>query len=373
MSSITATARLFLLSLGLGATLSCAMREVNEKAPNQASEPVAATTFSTRGPGALAGELVRFMRAGIETRSPNHSFFGPLDEGRSGAPFDGSYDWHSAVIAHWALLVHARTAADEGLEAWLMERLDLEALAHHASLLDRRARAAASPGEADRKLLVARMTFPYDEGWFLMLLAERAKRIDGLEVQRIREAVERRLLDALEERPFPENLGLGRAERQAGQERYCGFYGSSLFLYVQLRWAGSITARGSSRLDQWREETLAPREAGINAVEDPHGYDFLWPPALLALANEVDPQHTQSDYEPPVFDGWPDSVRVATVHVLGMELSRVWPMTVTPLDYAERVDALLARDDLWREDFAACSHWIPQFLFIGEWLRRGRP
>lgn len=373
MPPIPALVHVFLLSLGLAVTLSCATEKGHGVHSTNASGEVAGSRYSTRRPGVRERDLVRLMRAGIETRSPNHSVFTALDEERAGSPFDGSYDWHSAVIAHWALLVHARTAADEGLEAWLMDRLDLDALAHHATLLDRRARAAASPGDADRNLLVARMTFPYDEGWFLMMLAERAKRSDGGEFQRIREAVEGRLLDALEKRPFPENLGLGRAEREAGQERYCGFYGSSLFLYLQLRWAGPITAQGGSRLDQWREETLAPQGARINAVEEPHGYDFLWPPALLALADEIHPQPALSRYEPADFEGWPDSVRVATVHVLGMELSRVWPMTVDPRDYAERVDSLLARDELWREDFAACSHWIPQFLFIGEWLRRGRP
>ena len=129
------------------------------------------------------------------------------------------------------------------------------------------------------------MTFPYDEGWFLMMLAERAKRSDGGEFQRIREAVEGRLLDALEKRPFPENLGLGRAEREAGQERYCGFYGSSLFLYLQLRWAGPITAGGpgssSGVKRRSRRESGDQRRGGAPRIRLPLA------PALLALADEI--------------------------------------------------------------------------------------
>ncbi|MEE2941266.1 MAG: hypothetical protein VX460_12830, partial [Planctomycetota bacterium] len=233
--------------------------------------------------------------------------------------------------------------------------------------------AAASPAGGARALLVAQRTCPTAAGGFLMGLAARARRGDGSELLPMREAVEARLLDALERRPFPENLGLDPVEKEEGQQLFCGFYGSSLFLYLQLRWAGPVTSEGDARLDAWRDESLTPMRRSIQAMEQPHGYDFLWPPALLALADQLDPERPSEDYAPPPFQRWPESVRIATVHVLGMELSRVWPDASAGATYAERVDSLLARPDLWREDFAACSHWVPQFLFIGEWLRRGRP
>lgn len=373
MQSISATASLLLVTTALGPACSIPPERSPLPPEANASSSVQMDQQSARRSAELAQELVRLMREGLETRTPNHSFFGPIDEERQGAPFDGSYDWHSAVIAHWALLTHARTARDEGLEDWTMGRLDLETLTHHAGLLERRAAAAASPDGAERSLLFARMTFPYDEGWFLMLLAERAKRDDGARLLPVRGAIEGRLLDALESRPFPENLGLKRTEAEEGQQRFCGFYGSSLFLYLQLRWAGPVTPEGGARLDAWRDETLTPLRRSIQAIEEPHGYDFLWPPALLALADQLEPGSEAVEYAPPAFQDWPESVRIATVHVLGMELSRVWPIASTGSTYAERVDSLLARADLWREDFAACSHWVPQFLFIGEWLRRGRP
>ncbi|MEE2941054.1 MAG: DUF2891 family protein, partial [Planctomycetota bacterium] len=195
MPSIPATAPFFLVVAWMSAAPSSATGTGQELPDTGGPRPMQERNHSTRHPEALGRELVRLMREGIETRSPNHSFFGPIDEERSGAPFDGSYDWHSAVIAHWALLNHARTAADGELERWVVERLDREILAHHAALLERRAGAAASPAGADRALLVAQRTFPDHVGWFLMLLAERARRGDGSELLPMREAVEARLLD----------------------------------------------------------------------------------------------------------------------------------------------------------------------------------
>lgn len=362
-------------ALLLGSILSMAPKAPAEQDPVPAQEAKpSAPAFSVARPDALAAELERLMRAGLETRDPNHSFFGPLDGDHGGAPFDGSYDWHSSVIAHWALLIRARTTENAELESWLMERLTPAMLEHHGGLLARRAEAVAAGKEGDRRFRRAMATFPYDEGWFLMLLAERSKRDDGADLEALRAAVEERLLGALEARPFPENIGLSRRKRREGVERYCGFYGSSLILYLQLRWAGVTSKAAASRVDAWRDEVLAPRRAAIGAVAEPHGYDFLWAPAMLALGDEVDEAEMEPPYEAPAFEGWPESVKVATVHVLGMELCRVWPLAgaADPV-YVERVDSLLAREELWARDFDACSHWVPQFLFIGEWLRAGRP
>ena len=63
------------------------------------------------------------------------------------------------------------------------------------------------------------------------------------------------------------------------------------------------------------------------------------------------------------------------------ELSRLWPYAVdahrgiagADPAYQERTREILARTELWADDFTVVSHWVPQFLWIGEWLRRGRP
>ena len=41
--------------------------------------------------------------------------------------------------------------------------------------------------------------------------------------------------------------------------------------------------------------------------------------------------------------------------------------------YQARMKEIMSREDLWRDDFEIAAHWVPQFIFIGMWLRDGRP
>lgn len=310
----------------------------------------------------LDERLVALMRAGIETTEPHGR---TPNEAADGPPFDGSWDWHSSVIAHWALLVHARTDADDDLRGWVLARLPDEVVElQGAHLRDREEK--------------PRFVFPYDEGWFGLLLAEAARhREESESVRELRIELEGRLLDRLESQAFPENLGLRPAQREAGEVRFCGFYASSLFLYLQLSWCDTVRPDAPERLAAWRRETLEPQRAAITAIDEGFGYDFLWVPALLALVDQLDDDADGTGYRAPAFEDWPDSVTIGEVHVLGREVCRVWPLAAADDGvagpYVERIESLLRREDLWAEDFKVCSHWMPQYLFIGEWLRAGRP
>ena len=62
-------------------------------------------------------------------------------------------------------------------------------------------------------------------------------------------------------------------------------------------------------------------------------------------------------------------------------LTRLWPLAWDGgrgddralKTFRERSAALLEREDLWAEDFAACSHWMPQYLWLGSWFGAGCP
>lgn len=326
------------------------------------TEAVNADSISAHRP-----RLIELLRAGIDTKSPNAS---RRDFKKRTTPFDGSYDWHSCVIAHWALCVEARTTEDTELEGWLMKRLTPDVLRAELESVSARKRKR-------------RVTYPYDEVWLGLLLSEIARRdaIDMAPLLKQRQALEGRLLDTLEAADFPENFGVKKGDES---ERYCGFYRSSLFLYLALRWTDCVGDETTARLDVWRDQTLAPKRAEIRSIEETFGYDFLSLPALLALTDRVDRVEGDPEpmtYAPPELTGWPESVIIATVHVLGLELSRVWPCAVDASRgdaaaralYEARVRSLLERRDLWETDFPTCSHWIPQYLYIGEWLRAGRP
>lgn len=298
--------------------------------------------------------LIDLMRAGVLVQEPNTSFTSRMQRD---SVFAGSYDWHSCVIAHWALLVHARLTDDATSGAWVRDRIGLAALTHESESLQQRPDKLAA-------------TAPYDEAWFLMLLSELGRHPaddprDPAGLLALRELHEKRLLTKLEDGPFPERH---RAEKES-RPLFVGFYKSWLWTYLLVRWSEPVSERGSSRLAKLRTDRLLPARASFLAELEPfkpHPYDFLWVPALFALESGDD------NYDPGVLSPWPKDVSLRNVHVLGRELSRLWPATKRRV-YIEGVTSLLAREDLWAGDFAVVSHWMPQFLFISHWLALGRP
>ena len=88
--------------------------------PN-ASSPSAGETKPD--PAMIRLRLIELMRSGVDRRAPNFSAYPWGEEVERESVFGGSWDWHSCVIAHWCLLVTARTESDVELEGWLAERL----------------------------------------------------------------------------------------------------------------------------------------------------------------------------------------------------------------------------------------------------------
>ena len=303
----------------------------------------------------LREKLLLLMRAGIDVEAPNHGLF--QDE-EGGSLFSGSYDWHSCVIAHWCLLVAARTGADEELETWLMDRLDTESLKREVGLIEGRD-------------LKRSPTFPYDEAWFLMMLVELMERTNAPgELEQWRALLEDRLLTWLEESPFPE----------AGERGFIGSYRSWLNTYLLMLWSQPKREDTLARLRSLDAEKLGPLREELSQIKAGSGYDFLWLPALNALL-ERSLKGAPRPYDPGSPQALPAEVIVATVHPLGVAITRTWPDAFdaglgderSRARYHQHLSHFIAREDLWTRDFDACSHWIPQYLWIGLWLSDGRP
>lgn len=331
---------------------------------------------------AFERELVDLIRAGIATKEPNTARI--LTRGRD-TLFDGSYDWHSCVIGHWVLSVSARVRGDDELATWLDERLTVAALEHESTLLL----------EPDP---FARITWPYDEAWFCLLLAELDRRADDERWHALRRRHEAHLVAALAVLPFPDHVTPVEdpRERAAGEPArtrtldgpFCGFYRSWSWAWLALAWCEPLDSdvRAEHRA-LWRERVV-PHLDAIAAIERGHGYDFLWVPALADLAARTPAARgapPPPPYRLPDTGPLPDAVVVATVHVLGVHLTRAWPLAdahrrgdrAGRRAYEEVVGALVRRRDLWAEaadgGFDAATHWLPQYLFVGEWLAAGRP
>lgn len=305
-------------------------------------------------------ELGDVMRTGLDVHEPSAHF--TRREERE-TLFRGSYDWHSCVIAHWALLVKARMEQDAVASADLCVRTPVEGLSEEFEGLE---------GRSPR----SRGTVPYDEAWFCVFLAERLRHEEDPSARetllRLRLRAEARLLRWLEEHPFPE--GIPSVEQ--GGTGYCGFYRSWLWAWLLLEWSNPVDARVRARLEGLAQERVEPARIEVESLAAAHPYDFLSVPAVLALADRA--RGLTPSYEPPPFAGWPAEVSLRDVHVLGLELCRVWPAAAAedrgPRGvFRDRVASLMKREELWRGDFAVVSHWVPQYLFIGWWLAAGQP
>lgn len=276
--------------------------------------------------------------------------------------FDGSYDWHSNLFAHWALLTHARENDDEELRQWVLEPLTDEALDQE------RARLA----EVETERLA---TFPYDQAWLLLLLAEIPRHRDVSETTSdFRLEVETRLIDWLAEAKFPENDN----PKVLDGRGIIGWYRSWAFTWYQVMRSEPIGDGALERLRALRRERVDPVLPTLLRPEEPFPFEFLWVPTLAYLIDDVDPFETElPPYELGKLDSLPEDVDLSTTHLLGVHLSRLWPLAIAARESSEARAELerelahyMERDDLWRGDFQVISHWTPQFLWFALWLSR---
>jgi len=332
------------------------------------------------------------MLRGLKTTTPNASRYKPSRVGLDGqTPFDGSLDWHSSVIAHWALLVIARTRSDGVLEARLLSRLTPVALERERAVL----RSFDPQGPSWLSLAGRRpATFPYDQAWLLLLLAELEKHrqpADSLHAFRIE--VQDRLLEWLESKPFPETYALpSKAELSLGwlleddvhatDPAFIGAYGSWIFTWLAVALSGPIGPEAAARLEELRRERIKPSKQALLGFRAWNPQDFFWLPALLAIVDVVSEEGVvPAWYQPGLLQALPRSVSRRTAHSMGVEVSKLWGLAVRAdcgdegarQVFEARFLQIMNRPDLWAEDFWATGHWIPQYLWFALWLAEGRP
>lgn len=293
--------------------------------------------------------------------------------------FDGSYDWHSCVHAHWALLSLAHRSHDRALEDWLLARLTPATLQTLADML-------AQPRYAEFEL-------PYGQAWLLLLLGELATSQPSASMAsallRLRAETEARLLRWLRTTPFPEEV-VPATDPEGMAEGLRADHGSWLFALCLLKLSCSLTPRRCPALDAAVTElvaarlTPAVRQAILAYAHGPR--DFVFLPAALALLlaelGEDDAAASPSITLPP----WPAPIRDANAHAAGAAVMRLWPYArrAAAGDEAARtrmmqglreLDASAAGRAMWAGDFDTVGHWVPQFVWmifcLAGWVARG--
>ena len=296
--------------------------------------------------------LIEALTDGVRRTSPHHA------SASGNGVFAGSFDWHSAVHAHWALLCIARVRKLPEFEAWLNRRLTDAALT------------------AERQFLTTNKDFelPYGRGWLLMVLAELVRRgRRSAAITGLRDELQDAVLGWLEQSAFPAE------DKKTGG--LIAVHRSWLFAYLLVGLSEPTSNAVRERLRKLRKTKLEPARDRINAFV-PGPSDFLDLRAVLAVVDRVD----------PIFAGTPAAIVMRTspplqdpplahAHSAGKAVVEMWPHAIASgrgdaqscSRFHARMNELFSRPDHWADDFGRVSHWVPQFMWMGLWLEANRP
>lgn len=287
------------------------------------------------------------------------SILRPHEKASPGAGlFRGSFDWHSAVHAHWALLSIARTRGDSGLEARLRKRFNAGAV------------------QAERKFLNGDQSFenPYGRAWLLMVLSELARRSWAPNtLAAFRTETEDVVLQWLEMSAYPES---------STEPKFIATHNSWLFAYL-LMVLSQPRPDAVKRLGVLRKKKLEPQRAAVaRAKHTPD--DFLYLPAVQAMIDRIDPATVGTPAAFPAGESpaLPDPpLTFANAHSAGAALVRIWPHAIDShagdkkacARFQARMNEMFSRTDQWADAFDLVAHWVPQFMWMALWLEAGRP
>lgn len=276
-----------------------------------------------------------------------HNYHSPDGE----SDFKGSYDWHSDVHAHWALLSMARVTKDAVLEKKMMSILTMDRIEKEFKFL-------MSPDNLNFEK-------PYGRTWFLLLLKELSFRQMGntIRFQEIRMALTKDVLAWLASADFPENKW---------DKSLIGSHDSwlmSLFLFDS---AKTQNAKIREALRKLISNKMIPLSDSIeNHPMD--SFDFLYLPALKYL---IKPDHRYQSVNlslPTDKDfacHYPGAIQVSLWAHSG-QCSR---KDIVACNLVRKVTSdFFKQTGLWKDNFDCVSHWVPQFMWMTHWLSMGRP
>jgi hypothetical protein len=304
----------------------------------------------------VTGRRVALLRDEIRAGITNKAHF-PTPKGPG--LFAGSWDWHSAVHAHWALLSIARVHKDKDLETFLAARITDKAL------------------RAERDFLNKDKTFelPYGRAWLLMVLFELERRgRRSAEIVALRKEMQQSVLAWMEAlKPDP----------SGGDPRFNAGHGSWLFAYMLVGLSEPQEQDVRDRLRVMRRTMLEPVRARIAKTPDTSN-DFTYLPAILAVIDRTDPISPAKPaaypvgVSPPLVD---PPFSAATAHTAGAAVVRVWPHAIDShlgdkkacSRFHARMNEMFSRTDHWADSFEHVAHWVPQFMWMALWLGEGRP
>jgi hypothetical protein len=286
-----------------------------------------------------------------------------VDEPDTGHPaFHGCIDWHSAVHGTYSLMAISRLTGDSSYLDAADEVLDEDSVAGELEVLK-----AGGPFPGEK---------PYGYSWFLALARERerAGRDDLIDLG---DVVQRDLTEyvfGLAEPTFDEHLH---------DDDYQNLSWALLNLWQHAQWVEDVDAQDQIEAAV-RDRVLPLADLCPLTSSEDNTFDFF-PPCLhqARLIAEVLPADEAADW---LLDALPDPWDLTPLtdapspHVAGLNFSRTWGLyalweatgDVALRDlYIAHMDAMMARPELWAEDYWSYSHWVAQFGVYGLALTDG--
>lgn len=263
--------------------------------------------------------------------------------------FHGSWDWHSAVHGHWALLRLAHEVGDRQVLDELGERLCSSGMAQELEYL------SANPN----------FELPYGRAWLLLLLRDLERCCGQHDLRGPGEQVAAGLLQWVESGHMDPNVGeynnpcwvvlrLFDWWEHVGDQAACNLMAKMVSTSFQAQ--GLLPGQDHERpefFSRWGlQALLIGRVLGAGALGSWVEAQVLDEPALMPIGS------------------------FETAHHLGMNASRAWAFAELSRTCGERrwraayqahIDAALALQAIHRGDYRAFGHWVPQFIIYG-WL-----
>ncbi len=316
----------------------------------------------------------------------------PVVEGHP-TMFTGSYDRHSNIAAWWALLNWARRIGDRAELDRLMGQFTIASLANERAYVE---------GSREKALLGA-----YAEAWLFLLLDEVARDTASddlrMSARGFAASIEDRLLTFAEQAPDPGvDDGASRpasrpasrtttrvATRRIPRDQWMsGTYDSALWplILVQLGHPTrpETAARVRAIFQRRLPEIAAVLAARATTSRPVNTYEFLHLPAVAALGARLSGSDAANasvrPFVPPAFVPPPATITLGNCHLLGAQISVLWPLgfdagggaDAARAAFQARLRLCMEREEAWAGPFVTVSHWVPQFLYLGLWLADGR-
>ena len=258
--------------------------------------------------------------------------------------FHGSWDWHSSVHGHWALLRLAEMRGDERMRCWVTERLSGEGLREEFRFLN------THPA----------FERPYGRAWLLRLMIafERTSRDLSFRAQTSEIAAD-----------------LIAGIQATGLDVSTPEYQNPIWAMVQLHaWAHHVEDRATQNaLRRLVAPILEGPVPALGRDSEPPGEFFShWAlHALLIgqvmgdseLVQWLERQSVGIDVLEPISD-------YGSAHHLAINASRAWGFAIAARATGERrwreayeshLRASLALHEPWHHDRRSYTHWVPQF------------